>query len=66
MNVYCGLDWAENHHDVALVNDAGELLAKQRITDDADGYRSSWISSDFPQWGGTLGLLLSPQYRWVS
>lgn len=37
--MYCGLDWAENHHDVALVNDAGELLAKQRISDDSDGYR---------------------------
>lgn len=40
MNVYCGIDWAENHHDIALVNDAGELLAKQRITDDTTGYKS--------------------------
>ncbi|MET4590589.1 IS110 family transposase [Arthrobacter sp. 754] len=40
MNVYCGLDWAENHHDIALVNEAGELLAKQRITDDAAGYKA--------------------------
>lgn len=40
MNVYCGLDWAEHHHDIALVNDAGELLAKRRITDDAAGYRA--------------------------
>jgi transposase len=39
LNVYCGLDWAENHHDIALVNEAGELLAKQRITDDAAGYK---------------------------
>lgn len=39
MNVYCGLDWAENHHDVALVNDTGALLAKQRISDDVAGYR---------------------------
>ncbi|WP_405476489.1 IS110 family transposase [Paenarthrobacter ilicis] len=39
MNVYCGLDWAENHHDIALVNDAGELLAKLRINDDVAGYR---------------------------
>lgn len=37
--MYCGLDWAENHHDIALVNEAGELLAKQRITDDAAGYK---------------------------
>ncbi|MGW2935228.1 IS110 family transposase [Streptomyces sp. NPDC001156] len=37
--IYCGIDWAERHHDVALVNDTGELLAKRRITDDATGYR---------------------------
>lgn len=39
MNVYCGIDWAERHHDVALVDDGGSLLAKRRITDDAAGYR---------------------------
>ncbi|MEO3756648.1 IS110 family transposase [Streptomyces sp. B6B3] len=39
MNVYCGIDWAERHHDVALVDQAGMLLAKRRITDDAGGYR---------------------------
>jgi transposase len=37
--IYCGIDWAERHHDVALVDDTGELLAKRRITDDAAGYR---------------------------
>ncbi|MFE4933448.1 MULTISPECIES: IS110 family RNA-guided transposase [unclassified Streptomyces] len=37
--VFCGIDWAESHHDVALVDDAGQLLAKRRITDDAAGYR---------------------------
>jgi transposase len=39
MNVYCGIDWAEQHHDVALVDEAGTLLAKRRISDDAAGYR---------------------------
>ncbi|MFE2967043.1 IS110 family transposase [Streptomyces sp. NPDC059340] len=37
--IYCGIDWAERTHDVALVNDAGELLAKRHITDDAAGYK---------------------------
>ncbi|WP_327596752.1 IS110 family transposase [Streptomyces chartreusis] len=37
--IYCGIDWAERHHDVALVDDTGALLAKRRITDDAAGYR---------------------------
>ncbi|MEU9191487.1 IS110 family transposase [Streptomyces sp. NPDC048484] len=39
LTVYCGIDWAENHHDVALVDDDGQLLAKRRIGDDAAGYR---------------------------
>ncbi|UQA92496.1 IS110 family RNA-guided transposase [Streptomyces halobius] len=39
MNVYCGIDWAERHHDVTLVDEAGTQLAKRRITDDAAGYR---------------------------
>lgn len=37
--IYCGIDWAERTHDVALVNDTGELLAKRHITDDAAGYK---------------------------
>ncbi|GHG04393.1 mini-circle putative transposase for IS117 [Streptomyces filamentosus] len=38
MTVFCGIDWAERHHDIALVDEAGTLLAKARITDDAAGY----------------------------
>src|SRR6188472_819908 len=37
--ITCGIDWAETHHDVALVDGAGKLVAKRRITDDAEGYR---------------------------
>jgi hypothetical protein len=37
--IYCGIDWAENTHDVALVDDSGRLLAKRHITDDAAGYK---------------------------
>ncbi|MFG2479896.1 IS110 family transposase [Streptomyces fagopyri] len=39
MNITCGIDWAENHHDVALVDEAGQLVAKRHINDDAEGYR---------------------------
>jgi hypothetical protein len=38
--IYCGIDWAERTHDVALVDDTGQLLAKRHITDDAAGYRN--------------------------
>jgi hypothetical protein len=34
--VWCGIDWAR-HHDVALANDDGQILGKQRISDDVEG-----------------------------
>ena len=34
---FCGIDWAEDHHDVALVDAGGQVLARLRITDDAAG-----------------------------
>src|ERR1700751_1401343 len=37
MDVYCGIDWAEDHHDVALADRDGQLLARRRISDDAAG-----------------------------
>ncbi len=37
MKVYCGIDWAEDHHDIALVGRDGKLLARRRISDDAAG-----------------------------
>jgi hypothetical protein len=36
--VTCGIDWAERHHDVALVDAEGQLVAKRRISDDIDGF----------------------------
>ncbi|MEU8393163.1 IS110 family transposase, partial [Micromonospora sp. NPDC048843] len=39
MTVYCGIDWAEEHHDVAIVDDSAGLVARLRIGDDAAGYR---------------------------
>ena len=37
MDLYCGIDWAEDHHDVALADRDGKLLARRRISDDAAG-----------------------------
>ncbi len=36
--VFCGVDWAEDHHDVALVDAGGTRLAKLRISDDPAGF----------------------------
>ena len=45
MDVFCGIDWAEDHHDIAVIHRDGQLLARRRISDDAAGL------------AGLLGLL---------
>lgn len=37
MAVFCGIDWAEGHHDIALVDEDGMLVAKRRIDESLDG-----------------------------
>jgi transposase len=37
LDVFCGIDWAEDHHDIALADRDGQLLARLRISDDAAG-----------------------------
>ena len=31
MSINCGIDWAEAHHDVALVDENGTVVARKRI-----------------------------------
>jgi hypothetical protein len=38
MSIYCGIDWAEHHHDIALVDEAGQVLAQRRVGDDVAGF----------------------------
>ncbi len=37
MAIYCGIDWAEGHHDIALIDDEGALVGKRRIDESIDG-----------------------------
>ncbi|MET8130250.1 IS110 family transposase [Streptomyces sp. NPDC005231] len=37
IGVFCGIDWASDHHDIAVVDGEGALLARARIDDDAPG-----------------------------
>jgi transposase len=37
VRVYCGIDWAEGHHDIALVDGDGALVAKRRISESLEG-----------------------------
>jgi transposase len=38
MTITCGIDWAERHHDVALVDGDGVVVARQRIDTGATGF----------------------------
>jgi transposase len=38
MGLTCGIDWAEDHHDVAVVDESGSVLAIQRIGIGAAGF----------------------------
>ena len=37
MRLYVGDDWAEDHHDVEVMNEAGKVLAKKRLPEGAAG-----------------------------
>jgi transposase len=37
--VFVGIDWAEAHHDVCLLDEAGSVLAKRRLPDGLEGVR---------------------------
>jgi transposase len=38
MTIFCGIDWAERHHDVAVVDETGRVLMTTRISDDLAGF----------------------------
>lgn len=38
MNLTVGIDWAEIHHDVALMNTEGVVIARARIDTGANGF----------------------------
>lgn len=37
MLVFVGIDWAENHHDVCIIDQEGAILAKGRVADGVEG-----------------------------
>jgi len=37
MAVFCGVDWAEGHHDIAVIYGDGALIGKRRIEESLDG-----------------------------
>jgi hypothetical protein len=37
MRAFCGIDWAEDHHDIAVIDADGTLLRRARIGNDPTG-----------------------------
>jgi transposase len=53
LEIFCGIDWAEHHHDIAIVDTDGTQLAKARIGDDVAGFTT--LSTLLAQYtGGTF------------
>ena len=38
MSLYCGIDWATAHHDIAVVDADGRVVARERVSNDAAGF----------------------------
>jgi len=38
MSITCGIDWAEAHHDVAVLDEAGRVLSRRRIDTGVAGF----------------------------
>jgi len=53
MQMTCGVDWAEAHHDVALVDEDGALVARSRIDTGATGF--SMLLTLIAEHGGSVG-----------
>jgi transposase len=53
--ILCGIDWASDHHDVALIDLEGTRLGRRRISDDAAGLGE--LVSLFAAHGGGPGTV---------
>jgi hypothetical protein len=44
MALFCGIDWAETQHDVAIIDDDSQLVAKKRIAE-VPAVASEWTAA---------------------
>ncbi len=48
--IFVGIDWAERHHDVCVIDADGQILTKARIIEGLDGVaRLHTLSASMPQ-----------------
>ena len=52
MKLTCGVDWAEAHHDIALVDEGGAVIARSRIDTGATGFND--LLSLIGEHGGSI------------
>jgi hypothetical protein len=38
LSLFCGIDWATDHHDVAVIDGDGHVVARVRVSNDAPGF----------------------------
>jgi len=38
LSLFCGIDWATEHHDVAVIDDDGYVVVRGRVSNDAAGF----------------------------
>jgi transposase len=38
LHLYCGIDWATDHHDVAIIDADGRVVTRRRVDNDAGGF----------------------------
>lgn len=38
LGLFCGIDWSEQHHDVAVVDASGWVVVRERVSNDAAGF----------------------------
>ena len=73
--LFVGDDWAEDHHDVELVDEAGTVLARRRLPEGQSGVTRlhSLIAEHLPDPGGdadpsppvVVGIETEPGQRWT-
>ncbi len=38
--IFVGVDWAETHHDICILSETGDVLARKKIPDTFEGVRA--------------------------